>query len=119
MVEQEEYTPTIAMAKVAEQVAAANIVDVWSIAAWEECPFGTLIDSHTAALLYAATGAEEAGWRSMVEWEKPSSVTSTAGFDLLDSRMYMGHRWAGTRLDCTADVLAKHESSTRCSKPAA
>ena len=31
----------------------------------------------------------------------------------------MEYRWAGTRLGYTADVLAKYESSTRCSKSAA
>ena len=60
MVGREGYTPTIAMVKVAESVAAADVDDVWPIVASEEYPFGTLIDSHMAALLYVAMAAEEA-----------------------------------------------------------
>ena len=72
--EQEAYTPTTVMAKVAEQAVDAYKVEGKLFVAREESPFENLLDLRMTALMDAAVGTGEAGWRSMIELVKRSFV---------------------------------------------
>ena len=67
VVEQEAYTPTTVMAKVAEQAVDACKVEGKSLVAREEYFFGKLLDCRMSALMDAAVRMGEADWKSMIE----------------------------------------------------